>query len=91
MGIRPESLGLRGQTSIAEKGEGDNAIRVQVEVVEPLGAETHVLASVGGDQTLVARIDAHADVKMGDQIDLLADINKIQAFDLETERNIRYE
>jgi multiple sugar transport system ATP-binding protein len=91
MGIRPENLGLRGATDIAEKGQGDNIIKAQVEVVEPLGAETHILASVGGDQTIVARIDAHANVKMGDQIDLLADINKIQAFDLETERNIRFE
>jgi multiple sugar transport system ATP-binding protein len=55
VGIRPENLGLRGSTAIAE---GDNIIKATVEVVEPLGAETHILASVGGDQSIVAKVDA---------------------------------
>jgi len=87
IGVRPENLGLRGYTQIEE---GDNTIQATVEVVEPLGAETHVIASVGGDQTIVARVDALAPVSMGDQITLLAKPNEIHAFDLETEENIRF-
>ncbi len=87
VGIRPENLGLRGNTAIQE---GQNIIKAQVEVVEPLGAETHIMASVGGDQTIVARIDSHAQVAAGDQIELLADLGFLHAFDLETEANIRF-
>jgi multiple sugar transport system ATP-binding protein len=87
VGIRPENLGLRGNTSIPE---GQNVIKAQIEVVEPLGAETHILASVGGDQTIVARIDAHAKVSAGDQVELLADLGFLHAFDLETEANLRF-
>ena len=87
VGIRPENLGLRGNTPIAE---GQNVIKAQVEVVEPLGAETHILASVGGDQTIVARIDSHARVAAGDQIELLADLKFLHAFDLESEANLRF-
>jgi multiple sugar transport system ATP-binding protein len=87
VGIRPENLGLRGMTAIEE---GHNIIKAQVEVVEPLGAETHILASVGGDQTLVARVDSHAQVAAGDQIDLLADLGFLHAFDMESEANLRF-
>jgi multiple sugar transport system ATP-binding protein len=85
VGIRPENLSL--PNGAAPEG---NAIKVQVEVVEPLGAETHVLASVGGDQTVVARVDPHTRVRPGDNVELLADLDFLHAFDLETEANIRY-
>ena len=87
VGIRPENLGLRGYTAIPEN---QNVIKANVEVVEPLGAETHILASVGGDQTVVARIDSHARVAAGDQIDLLADLKFLHAFDMESEANLRF-
>ena len=87
-GIRPEDLGLRGDTSIPEQ---DNTIKATIEVVEPLGAETILIASVDGDQTLVARVDAHARVVAGDKVELLADPAKMQAFTLEDERNIRFD
>jgi len=87
VGIRPENLGLRGTSKIVEN---ENIIKAEVEVVEPLGAETHILASVGGDQTLVARVDPHANVRPGEKIELLADLDFLHAFDLEVENNIRY-
>ena len=87
VGVRPENLGLKGYTTIPER---DNVIKASVEVVEPLGAETHIIASVGGDQTIVARIDPHAEVRTGDQIELLANNSFVQAFDMENEANIRY-
>lgn len=87
-GIRPEDLGVRGQTSIPEE---NNTIKATVEVVEPLGAETVIIASVAGDQSLVARVDAHTNAQAGDKIELLADREKMHAFGLEDERNIRFE
>ncbi len=87
MGIRPENLGLKGDTAIPE---GDNTIKATVEVVEPLGAETVIIASVDGDQNLVARLDAHTGLRAGDQVELLADPTKIQAFDMDNELNLRF-
>jgi len=87
LGIRPENLGLKGYSDIAEN---DNVIRATVDVVEPLGAETQIIASVGGDQSVVAKVDPHASVKMGDEVQLLADVNFLHAFDIETEHNIRF-
>jgi multiple sugar transport system ATP-binding protein len=87
LGVRPEDLGLKGQTDIPDTG---NSIKATIEVVEPLGAETVIIASVDGDQNLVARLDARAMLKAGDQVELLANPAKLQAFDLDNELNIRY-
>lgn len=87
LGIRPENLGLKGYADIPED---DNVIRATVDVVEPLGSETQIIASVGGDQSVVAKVDPHAQVKMGDDVQLLADVNFLHAFDIETEHNIRF-
>ena len=86
-GIRPEDLGLRGVDGVPG---ADNIIRATVEVVEPLGSETQIITSVDGDQSLVARVDPHARVSPGDQIELLADPAKMHAFTLESEDNIRF-
>ena len=87
-GIRPENLGVRGATEIPEK---DNVIQATVEVVEPLGAETILIMSVDGDQSLVARVDAHTTVRPGDPIELLAHPNHMHAFGMDDELNIRFE
>ena len=86
-GIRPEDLGLRGATDLPEEF---GVIKATVEVVEPLGAETQIITSVDGDQTLVARIDAHARVAPGDRVELLANPTRMHAFTLESEDNIRF-
>jgi multiple sugar transport system ATP-binding protein len=88
MGIRPEDLGLKGHTDTIEK---DNLINATVEVVEPLGAETIVIASVGGDQNLVARLDSHITIQAGDKIQLLTKPDKLHAFDLDSELNLRFQ
>lgn len=83
LGIRPENLHLRGEF------ESDHVIKATIEVIEPLGAETMIIATVDGDQSIVARLGPHVGANPGDEIELLADPDKIQAFDLETEANIR--
>ena len=89
LGIRPEDLGIRGQTEIVDTG--NNHIRATVEVVEPLGAETIVISSVEGDQSVVARIEPFVAVRPGDQIELLANNAKVQAFAIDgDELNIRF-
>lgn len=87
VGVRPENFGLKGYTTIEEN---DNVVKATVEVVEPLGAETHIIASVGGDQNVVARVDPHANVKAGDTIELLCDLDYLHAFDMDGEQNLRF-
>ncbi len=84
MGLRPEHLGLKGFTVIPEE---ENALRGEVEVVEPLGAETELHVSVDGT-VLVAKVDGHAPVRPGDRVELLADTGRLHAFDPDTERAI---
>src|SRR5680860_702978 len=79
VGIRPENLSLRGDGV----PEADNVVNAVVDVVEPLGSETLIIASVGGDQSVVARVDPHATVKAGDKIQLLVDLDYLHAFDME--------
>ncbi|GLV48268.1 sugar ABC transporter ATP-binding protein [Thermus sp. LT1-2-5] len=84
MGIRPEHLGLKGYTVIPEE---ENVIRGEVEVAEPLGAETEIHVSVDGT-VLVAKVDGHAPVKPGDKVELLADTSRLHAFDVDTDETI---
>src|SRR5690606_10782942 len=86
VGVRPENLNLPG----GDIPEQDNAITATVDVVEPLGAETMVIASVGGDQSIVARVDPHTTARAGDNIKILADPAQLHAFDMETEENLRF-
>jgi multiple sugar transport system ATP-binding protein len=87
LGVRPEDLWLKSQ---APADTQNSTVKATVEVVEPLGAETIIIASVDGDQNVVARLDAHAGLKAGDAVELVANPAKIQAFDLDNELNIRF-
>jgi multiple sugar transport system ATP-binding protein len=80
-GVRPEHLGLEGATNIPA---GNNKLVGRVEVVEPLGAETDLIVDISG-QSVVAKVDGHAKVKVGDTVTLYADTTKLHAFDLQTE------
>jgi multiple sugar transport system ATP-binding protein len=79
MGIRPEHIGLKGWTSIAED---NNLVKAEVEVVEPLGADTEIHATVGGAM-VTAKVDGHAVVLPGDTVELLIDTSKLHAFETE--------
>ncbi|KGQ22960.1 ABC transporter ATP-binding protein [Thermus filiformis] len=84
MGVRPEHIGLKGWTVIPE---GENVVRGEVEVVEPLGAETEIHVSVDGT-LLTAKVDGHAPVRPGEKVELLVDTERLHAFDPETEQAI---
>ncbi|HEX2865007.1 MAG TPA: sn-glycerol-3-phosphate ABC transporter ATP-binding protein UgpC [Deinococcales bacterium] len=84
LGIRPEHLGLKGQTGIVE---GANIVTGKVEVVEPLGAETDLMVDING-QSVIAKVDGHARVNPGDTVTLFADLSRVHAFDYDTEKAI---
>ncbi len=89
LGVRPEDLDVKGNSQIEDTG--NNTIKATVEVVEPLGAETIVIASLEGNQSIVARVEPHAKVKVNEKVEFLANTSKLHAFELDKEElNIRY-
>ena len=80
-GIRPEEL------SFVEAPAAENNMAVTVEVVEPLGAETHLWIKTE-TQPLVARTEPHNAFGIGQTINLVPHLDKAQYFDKDTELSI---
>ncbi|GAA5532412.1 sn-glycerol-3-phosphate ABC transporter ATP-binding protein UgpC [Deinococcus aluminii] len=84
LGIRPEHIGVVGQSDIPQ---GVNVLRGKIVVVEPLGAQTDLIIDVDG-QDITAKVEGQAAVDPGDDIELLIDQTRLHAFDHETEMAI---
>ncbi len=80
LGLRPEHIG----STAAEQLSDPHRIEAQVEVVEPMGAETYVYARVGGAM-FVSRVDPHANVGVGRSISPAIMVDHAHFFDPETE------
>jgi len=79
-GVRPEDiydkLYARGATPY-------NTILAAVDIVEPMGSETYLHLTVG-QESLIAKVDAHTQVLENQTIELVLDMRKIHIFDRET-------
>jgi len=71
-GIRPEHIAL-----------GDGGFNGEVELIEPTGAETLVFSQVGGIE-LCARTMERSNVKRGDSIGFVPDLDQVLLFDSAT-------
>ena len=90
VGIRPEALG----------GDGEGQITVAVDLVEMLGSEKLVHASIdavavraidtgveigtGTSSTMIASLDPRREVRVGERLTLSVDTMRMHAFDLQT-------
>lgn len=81
-GVRPEDLGFDNY-AVA----GSN-IRAKIEVIEPLGAEIHLYVNTGSNK-LIVRAPSRHDFKIGDEINLSPNIDKLSFFDIDTGEVIR--
>lgn len=84
LGVRPEDI--HDDEVIIETCR-DSKIHCKVALSELLGAETNIHSVVNGSQ-ICAKVDARADLKLGDEIDLALDMNKCHFFDPKTELRI---
>ncbi|MBI3926798.1 MAG: sn-glycerol-3-phosphate ABC transporter ATP-binding protein UgpC [Armatimonadetes bacterium] len=88
MGGKPAVLGIRPQDlhepEYARTGAPLARIRAQVDVLEPLGSEIFLYGSIG-QETFIARADAHSRVKVGEEVELVFDLRRFHLFDAETE------
>jgi len=84
LGIRPEDI-----HHIAEREDApaDQRGRVQVEVVEPLGAELIVYLQAGPHE-FTSRMDTRNRISAGDYLDVVFDTAKLHIFDKQTEQSL---
>jgi multiple sugar transport system ATP-binding protein len=83
VGIRPENItDSRNQPPVES-----SRLTADVEISEPLGHEVVVYVRLGED-LLVAKLDPHNIPKIGDKIELVADVSALHLFDAETEKRL---
>lgn len=83
-GIRPEDIG----SEQAEKSNSSARLHAKVEVREPMGAETFLYLDAGTGTSCIARVDAHRQVAVGDELDLALFVKRAHLFDAESEKRI---
>jgi multiple sugar transport system ATP-binding protein len=81
LGIRPEHIALQRGIGDAPSGQTVDAM---VELVEPMGAETHLHAAVG-NSSFVTRVQGGYSIKPGEKISLMFDMRSAHFFDAATE------
>jgi len=75
LGIRPEHLSDRPFAGPCER------LALRVSVVEPLGDRQDVTLTTADGTSLVARIDARAELREGEEVAFYADLSRIHLFD----------
>ena len=84
MGIRPEDVSLRGAAGTETK---DQAIAGKVVVVEPLGREDLVLVDIAGEEVRLL-VEKDTRTRVGDNLDLAINAERVQFFDPATEKSL---
>ena len=85
VGLRAEAISLARDTLPASPCQ--RAIEVDIDLIEPTGADTLVVFRVAG-QDVTARLDPDADVRAGSRARLLLDLGKLVFFDPDTAQRI---
>jgi len=84
LGIRPEHL---TDSASCQNPESDSGFRALIRVIESAGSEKLVHIRIQ-DDTLVARLDPHVQIKTGDIVDFTARMESVHIFDAETGNTI---
>ncbi len=83
-GIRPEDIQDRALAAEAPPGW---TIKAGVDVHEPLGSDVILYLTVGG-QSIVARVDARSQAKMGASVEVVVNMRKMHLFSPDTQQAI---
>ncbi len=84
LGIRPEDI--HDKLFVGEAAP-ENTIVATVEVVEPMGAESFLYLTTG-KHSFIARVEAHSQASVNEDLELVFNMSKVHFFDKETEGNI---
>lgn len=79
-GIRPEDIYDRMFATLATPL---NTLKARVDVVEPMGSEVILYLNVG-KSSFVARVNPHTQARVGQEMEVVLDLNKMHAFDVST-------
>ena len=83
-GIRPEDIQDR---ALWRDAPAEWTVRALVDVHEPLGSDI-ILYLSAGDQSVIARVDAHSEAQMGRPVDVVFNMRKMHLFHPETSQVI---
>ena len=83
-GLRPEDINDRRRVANPNPG---HCVSATVEVVEPMGAETHLCLSTG-NHSFMARVTGHERVRVNQHLDVVFEMSKCHFFDAQTEKAI---
>ncbi|MCD9026173.1 ABC transporter ATP-binding protein [Cohnella silvisoli] len=85
LGIRPEQM-----TVVTGENRGNEqwTVNAVVELMELMGADTFVYVSLGDNQ-LIVRMEAHTEVRVGDNVQVQFNMNKSHFFDQNTGGSLR--
>jgi len=81
LGIRPEHI------TIDNSGQNISQLKAEVEVIEPMGAETYAYLKINRS-TMTMRRHGHELIEIGSNVPILLAPDKIHLFDPETEKTI---
>jgi multiple sugar transport system ATP-binding protein len=84
-GIRPENIHDPEFAPVNIHGE---KVSAKVDVTELMGNETF-LYLVSGKNTFIARVDPRSKKRVGDDVQVIFDMDKFHIFDVETEVAVR--
>ncbi len=83
-GIRPEDI---QDVAFAKEENKRYILKGVIEVSEPMGSEIMIHIKVG-NTVLGARIDSHSSAKIGSELEVAVDMEKMHIFDVNTEENL---
>jgi len=83
-GIRPEDI---NHPQYKSSGINEQQVDATVDVTELMGNEIIVYLQAG-DQSFVARVDPRADMRPGDKIKMVFNVDRVHIFDQETEKSL---
>ena len=83
MGLRPENVLGQGEEARGET----SPLRLEIEVVEPLGDEVIVHGKVG-DAAVVCKLDPHHVPEVGSTLDAVVEVEEMHLFDAGTEQRL---
>jgi len=78
LGVRPQAMTTVPSGRFAGR---DNTLSAKVHVVEPLGEQMDLYVSAAGQEHVVARVDARAEVEAGQEMQLHLDIQRVHLFE----------
>ena len=84
LGVRSEDIYDKLFVSSAPP---ENVVRVNCEVVEPMGSEVYLHLN-SGKHTFIARVGAHNRPQVNQDMDLVFDMSKVHFFDTQNEKTI---